>query len=127
MPPVRVVFYRDDDGTVPMIDWLDQQSAYAQDRCIDRLKKLSSYGHDLRRPLAALLREGIYEIRVRENKVRLRMLYFFSGREIVVVTHGIKKKTAEVSQIEINRALEKKKMYQANPEAHTFNWESDNE
>ncbi|MFC1836947.1 type II toxin-antitoxin system RelE/ParE family toxin [Thermodesulfobacteriota bacterium] len=127
LPPVRVVFYREDDGTVEMSDWLEQQSAYAQDRCIDRLKKLRSLGHELRRPLAAPLGNGIYELRVREKKVRLRMLYFFSGREIVVVTHGTKKKTAEVPQIEINRALDKRKKFQANPEAHTFNWEPDNE
>ena len=127
MPPVRVVFWKEDDGTVPMSDWLDQQSAVVQDRCIDRLKKLRSSGHELRRPLAAPLRSGIYELRVREQKVRIRMLYFFSGTEIVVATHGLKKKTSEVPQVEIDRALDKKKKFEANPEAHTFSWEPDNE
>ncbi len=127
MPPVRVVFYREDDGTVTMADWLDQQSAFAQDRCIDRLKKLRGQGHELRRPLSAPLGDGIYELRVREKKVRLRMLYFFYGREIVVVSHGLKKKTGEVPPIDIHRALEKKKKFEANPEVHTFHWEPDNE
>lgn len=111
MPPVQVVFYKEDDETVTMSEWLEQQSAFAQDRCIDRLKKLKSRGHELRRPLAAPLRGGIYELRVREKKVRIRMLYFFCGREIVVVTHGLKKKSSEVPEIEINRALDKKRIF----------------
>jgi len=117
----------EDDGSVPMSDWLAQQSNVGQDRCIDRLKKLGSRGHELRRPIAAPLRDSIYELRVREKKVRLRMLFFFYGRERVVVTHGLKKKSDEVPPTEIDRALEKKKRYEADPEAHTFYWEPDNE
>jgi phage-related protein len=127
LPPVRVIFYMDDDGTVIMTDWLDQQSAVGQDRCIDRLRKLKNQGHELRRPIAAPLRDGIYELRAREKKVRLRMLFFFYGRGRVVVTHGLKKKTDEVPPIEIDRAIEKKKRYEEHPEAHTFYWEPDNE
>lgn len=63
----------------------------------------------------------------REMELRLCQVHLCSGKEIVVVTHGLKKKTAEVPQIEINRAIEKKKQFQANPEAHRFNWEPDNE
>ena len=73
MPPVRVVFYVEDDGMVTMSDWLDQQSDVGQDRCIDRLKKLRNQGHELRRPMSAHLRDGIHELRARENKIRLRM------------------------------------------------------
>lgn len=127
LPPVRVVFYMEDSGTVTMTDWLDHQSDVGQDRCIDRLKRLRNQGHELRRPIAAPLRDGIYELRVREKKVRLRMLFFFYGRERVVVTHGLKKKSDEVPPTEIERALEKKKRYEADPEAHTFYWEPDNE
>ena len=127
MPSVRVIFYVEDDGTVAMRDWLDEQSAVGQDRCIDRLKKLRSRGHQLRRPIAAPLRDGIYELRARENKVRLRMLFFFYGRQKAVVTHGLRKKAERVPPIEIDRAVEKKKQYEENPEGHTFYWEPDNE
>jgi phage-related protein len=82
-----------------------------------------SYGHELRRPISAPLRDGIYELRLRENKVRLRMLYFFAGRKAVVVTHGLKKQTDRVPPVEIDRALEMKKQYEACPDAHTFLWE----
>ncbi|MBM4329216.1 MAG: hypothetical protein FJ118_18875 [Deltaproteobacteria bacterium] len=71
MPEVQVVFYMEDDGSVPMCEWLDKQSDVGRDRCIDRLKRLRNQGHDLRRPIAAPLRDGIYELRAREKKVRL--------------------------------------------------------
>lgn len=127
MPNVRVIFYKEDDGTVPIKDWLGRQSVIAQARLMDRLRKLRSRGHDLRRPLAAPLKDGIYELRVRENKIRLRMLYFFSGRHAVVLSHGLKKETAQVSQTEISRALARKRSFDINPEAHTFYWEPEDD
>jgi phage-related protein len=86
-----------------MTDWLDHQSDVGQDRCIDRLKRLRSQGHELRRPIAGPLRDGIYELRAREDKVRLLMLFFFCGAERAVVTHGLKKKTDQVLPIESER------------------------
>ncbi|MBD3398380.1 type II toxin-antitoxin system RelE/ParE family toxin [Candidatus Micrarchaeota archaeon] len=127
LPEVKVIFYKDDDGSVPIIDWIDKQSAYAQDRIIDRLTKLRSFGHELRRPLAAPLRNGIYELRLRERKVRLRMLYFFYGGDMVIITGGLRKKTTETPDMEINRALEKKKKFENDPQTHSFYWEVDGE
>jgi hypothetical protein len=49
--------------------------------------------------------------------VNYRILYFFSGKDIVVISHGIVKE-AEVPDVEIDRALEHKKKYEANPKAH---------
>lgn len=48
-----------------------------------------------------------------------RILYFFSGKNVIVVSHGIKKE-AEVPAVEINRAVERRKKFEANPKAHTF-------
>lgn len=127
MPPVQVVFYKEDDGSVPVADWLDQQSAKGQDLCIDRMTRLRDQGHQLRRPTAAPLRGGIYELRARENKVRLRILFFFYGKDRAVMVQGLKKKTQKVPPIEIDRAVQKKKKYEEDPRAHTLHWEPDNE
>ena len=54
-----------------------------------RLERLHELGHELRRPEADLLRDGIYELRVALQGMNYRMLYFFHGREAVVVSHGI--------------------------------------
>ena len=61
MPRTEVVFYQEEDGTVPIVDWLDDLPVKARIKCLARLARLEELGHELRRPEADLLREGIYE------------------------------------------------------------------
>jgi hypothetical protein len=76
-------------------------------------------GHELRRPEADLLRDGIYELRARLGTVNYRLLYFFHGWNVAVLAHAMTKEN-EIPAIEINRALERKRVFLANPPAHTF-------
>ena len=76
-------------------------------------------GHELRRPEADLLRDGIYELRARLGTVNYRVLYFFHGRNIAVLAHAITKEQ-EIPNTQINRALERKRIFVGNPAAHTF-------
>ncbi|MCH8045898.1 MAG: type II toxin-antitoxin system RelE/ParE family toxin [Planctomycetes bacterium] len=77
MPPTQVVFYQDDDGSVPAIDWLLALPAKVQDKLFVRIERLQSMGYELRRPEADFLRDGIYELRVRHKRMNYRLLYFF--------------------------------------------------
>jgi hypothetical protein len=79
---------------------------------------LEQQGHELRRPIADSLRDSIYELHPSFQGVHYRILYFFSGRNIVVVSHGIVKES-EVPEGEINRAVQRKKCFEANPNAHS--------
>jgi hypothetical protein len=47
MPKTRVVFFQDEDGTVPILDWLDEIPDKAQIKCLARLKRLEQLGHEL--------------------------------------------------------------------------------
>lgn len=80
MPKTRVVFFREENGKVPFLDWLDHQSEKAQDKCVVRLDLLRGMGHELRRPHADFLRDGIYELRVDLQGIHYRVLYFFSQK-----------------------------------------------
>src|SRR5436190_573356 len=91
MPQTQVVFFRKSDGSVPFIDWFAELPEKAQDKCRIRLERLALMGHELRRPEADFLRGGIYELRVGLQGLNYRMLYFFHGREVVVVSHGLVK------------------------------------
>jgi hypothetical protein len=51
------------------------------------------------------------------------MLYFFAGRSFVVISHGIVKER-RVPPIEIERAIDRKKRFGANPGRHTFRAEA---
>ncbi|HEV8717178.1 MAG TPA: type II toxin-antitoxin system RelE/ParE family toxin [Candidatus Binatia bacterium] len=119
MPATTLIFYQEDNGTVPLVSWLDSLTAKAQDKCLARLKRLEDLGHELRRPEADYLRDGIYELRVSFQGVQYRMLYFFHRNITAVVSHGIVKEQ-KVPLKEIDRAVERRKKFTANPERHTF-------
>ena len=120
MPRTRVVFYRSDDGTAPVLQWLESLPARAQDKCTVRIERLAELGHELRRPEADFLRDGIYELRAKHGGVNYRMLYFFHGRLAAVVSHGFAKQRAKVPAKEIKLALQRKERFQADPKARTY-------
>lgn len=64
VPRTRVVLYREEDGACPFLAWFDKLPAKAQDKCYLRLERLRDMGHELRRPEADFLRDGIHELRV---------------------------------------------------------------
>lgn len=119
MPKTRVAFYQEDAWTVPVLAWLDTLPAKAQDKCVVRIERLRELGHELRRPEADLLRDGIYELRVGLQGRNYRLLYFFHGKTVAVLAHGIVKER-EVPPREIAVAIERKRRFGQNPDAHTY-------
>jgi phage-related protein len=113
-----VVFYRDDDGTVPLLDWFDTLPEKALDKCRVKIDRLRELGHKLRRPEADYLRDGIYELRVRLGSVNYRMLYFFHEDVAAVVSHGLEKEQ-RVAPKEIDRAITAKRRFAQDPTRHT--------
>lgn len=122
MPQTRLLFFQDADGAAPVWEWLKDlragnPKAYA--KCVVRIRRLAELGHELRRPEADLLRDGIYELRARLGTVNYRILYFFHGRNVAVLAHALTKED-EIPIVEINRAVERKRAFIARPIAHTF-------
>jgi phage-related protein len=114
----ELVFFKEDDGSVPFLQWFDGLQARAQDKCRVRLERLEQLGHELRRPEADFLRDGIYELRVGLQGLNYRILYFFHGREVVVVSHGlVKEQVVPAKEIEI--AIRRKAKFAADPDTHT--------
>ena len=52
MPRISVVFYKEEDGAVPVLEWLDSLQPKALDKCVVRIERLRELGHELRRPEA---------------------------------------------------------------------------
>ncbi len=88
MPKTRVALYREEDGSCPFVEWFEKLPVKVQDKCYLRLERLREMGHELRRPEADFLRDGIYELRVSLGGVHHRILYFFHGVVAAVVSHG---------------------------------------
>jgi hypothetical protein len=73
VPEIRIVFYKDEDGEVPVLEWLrhllkENRKGYAN--CTGRINLLAASGYELRRPAADYLRDGIYELRAKHVHVQ---------------------------------------------------------
>jgi len=119
VPRTRVIFFREEDGSCPFLEWFSELPTKVQDKCYIRLERLREMGHELRRPEADLLRDGIYELRTSLRGKHHRILYFFYGTAAAVVSHGLVKERA-VPAKEIDRAVDRKKRFEANPQRHTY-------
>ena len=125
MPAINIIFYQAQPGDSPVLDWLKAINASnpkAYDKCRAAIARLALLGHELRRPEADYLRDDIYELRIRSGSVNYRLLYFFHGRTVSVVAHGLTKEAA-VPAAAINHAIARKAAFTANPSAHTFKGE----
>ena len=129
MPRTRVLFFQEAPQEVPVFDWLrdllrTDRRGYA--KCVARVQRLAEMGHELRRPEADLLRDGIHELRARRGRVNYRMLYFFHGKEIAVLACGLSKE-ARVPDPDIDRAVRRKVAFEKDPGWHTFEMELGND
>jgi phage-related protein len=108
----EVFLYRDEEGEIPLTDWLDELPPRVQKKCTDRISRLAERGNELRRPEADFLRDGIYELRASYQGVHYRMLYFFRGKAVVVLSHGLTKERV-VPAKEIDTAVKRKKLVES--------------
>lgn len=122
MPEIRIVFYQEAAGQAPVVNWLQElleSNEWAWANCRARIELLAQFGHELRRPAADYLRDGIYELRAKHRHVQYRLLYFFHGRQVAILAHALTKED-EVSNTDIERAIKRKTLFESNPKAHTY-------
>ncbi len=129
VPKTQVVFYQDENGTAPVLEWLKamikkDRKGYAN--CVAKIRQLASTGYELRRPAADYLHNGIYELRAKHIHIQYRILYFFDGQNIAILAHAITKDTDRVPIVDIERAIERKRQFEENPNVHTYQEDLDN-
>ena len=126
MPQVEVRAFRDGGGNVPVLVWLEgleRSEPKAYRKCLERVLALSENGNQIRRPRGDYLRDGIYELRATfQGNIHHRILYFFNGKNIVVLSHGVKK-VAKVPPKEIDLAVRRKQLILSAPDRYTADFE----
>jgi Phage derived protein Gp49-like (DUF891) len=126
MPQTALLVFRESPGTEPpLIVWLEklkrtERKAYA--KCLAFIQILEREGYTLQRPSAAPLRDGIHELRPTRRSINYRILYFFCGRNIACLSHGIIKEDV-VPPEEIDLAVRRKVLVTKNKERHSQEWE----
>jgi phage-related protein len=129
MPTTQVVFYQSSRGVAEVLRWLEKLSKGDNKgvlKCLNQIEVLREFGNELDRPDVAQLRDGIYELRVKNNRTQYRILYFFH-EGVAVLAHGIVKKETRVPEADIDRAIDRQQLFTADPLAHTYTEESDEE
>jgi phage-related protein len=126
MPRTHVAFYQEADGEAPVVNWLrdlmkTNNKAWAH--CRARIELLAQFGHELRRPAADYLRDGIYELRAKQGHVQYRILYFFHYRQVAILAHSLTKEDT-IPAADTERAIKRKKLFELNPRKHTYEVES---
>ena len=123
MAHTEVFFFREPkDSSVPLLKWLDDLPSKAQAKCTERIDRLAELGHELRRPEADFLRDGIYELRIRKGRVNFRILFFFHGKNVAILGHALTKETT-VPNVDIERAIRRRKAFEADPAKHSYSEE----
>ena len=121
MPQTEVRAFRDDRGSVPLQAWFDELEASeprAFQKCLALILQLEEKGHELRRPTADILRDGIHELRAKVGRVNYRVLYFFYGKNVACCSHGLTKEGA-VPAGAIDAATKAKGLVEADAERYT--------
>ncbi len=118
MPKTEIVFFQNRDGSSPLVEWLITLPQATRDKLFARVELLATFGHELRRPYADFLRDGVFELRARSGRVNYRILYFFYDRTIVL-SHGFTKER-EVPEREIVSAMRRRNEFSQDPYAHTL-------
>ena len=99
-----IYFFIDERGRNPVREFiaaLPQKERAMIDAYIRQLKK---QGNNLRRPMADYLRDGIYELRPKAN----RIFYFFFLKDSAVLAHAIRKKTDKIPSRDLDVCIKRK-------------------
>ena len=100
----NVYFFVDEKGNNPVRQFIETLPDKEQAKIAAYVSELKIQGHNLRRPLADYLGEGIYELRPKDNRV----FYFFLMKDNMVLVHAIRKKTNKILKEDLALCLKRK-------------------
>lgn len=115
---MTVIFYQEDDGTVPVKEWIESQREKVCDKCETYIGMLEERGYELHRPHADNLRDGIRELRPSLQGVHYRILYFFHERGAVLANATVKEDRMPPREIE--KAKERREKFEKAPDKYTY-------
>lgn len=107
----RIEYVELPNGRTPareFVDSLDDKAAARIDAFIERLRV---YGNRMQGKFVKKLREGIFELRIKEFDRIFRVLFFYQPGMLIVITSGFQKKTQETPPGEIVRAQQLRKLW----------------
>jgi len=106
-----IEYYRDEKDHEPVAEFIDSLPQQSIIKILRTLKLLQSYGVLLKEPHTKQIRDKLRELRIKDNKGAIRILYFtYTGRKFILL-HGFIKKTVKTPEREIEAAEKRMKSY----------------
>ena len=106
-----VEYYALPDGTYPVEEFILAQDLKMQAKIFRTILLLEQFGNQLREPYSKHLRDGIFELRIKQGSNITRVLYFFVTGQKAILTNGFIKKEAETPPEKIETALTRRRNY----------------
>jgi hypothetical protein len=100
----HVIYYEDALKRSNVFDFIEGRKDREKAKILAMLAVLEEQGHQLPRPYADLLIDGIHELRVKLSGDQIRILYFFCYRDFIILTNVFTKTTQKVPVNEIQKA-----------------------
>lgn len=104
MQGFEVNFFRKEDGSCPVEEFLSSLDAKMRAKILMVISLLEANGPQLREPYSKSLDDGIFELRAKQGNNITRVLYFFFVGKQVILTNGFVKKTQKTPATEITTA-----------------------
>ncbi len=101
MSGYNVYFYRKEDGSCPVVEFLDSLETKLRAKVFGGISLLKQNGARLREPCSKSVGDGLFELRTKQGSDITRVLYFFFDGKEIVMTNGFVKKTQKTPPSEL--------------------------
>ena len=118
-----VDFYELEDGSCPVMDFLDSIGLKMRAKLLREMELLEAYGNELREPYSKYLGKQLFELRAKQGNNITRVIYFFMIDNKIIMTNGFSKKTGKTPK----RVLDIAEKYRADYLLRKSRGEIDNE
>lgn len=100
----NIYYFVDEKGNNPVRGFIAGLPIKERAKVFAYIQELQNQGHNLRRPMADYLSNGIYELRPKAN----RIFYFFFLKNNAVLLHAIRKKADKIPEKDLKLCVKRK-------------------
>ena len=89
----KAILYEKSNGECPVERFAEELDLKQKAKLYAVIRRIEEQGNHTRLPLTRYLEDGILEARVQVGNDYIRVLFFFYGKEQIILTNGFMKKT----------------------------------
>jgi phage-related protein len=96
-----VEFYEDADGRAPVEEFLDSLPLERRAKALAVIQLLRQEGPTLGFPYSSQVQGRLRELRTQYAKDKIRILYFSDSKRVLILLHGLVKRTDQLNKSDI--------------------------